>query len=108
MAITEGRKNVVGSLSHLCYKYIYSCVLTTLCTILYTLYSPHGNHTRNLQLEARGRSSGVGRSYLGIVNFVNSVSKEIISLLKLFLNLRMWKKDVSIFTSQNTILLLQH
>jgi len=29
MAIT------VASFSHLCYKYIYSFVLTTLCTILY-------------------------------------------------------------------------
>jgi len=28
-------KHVVASFSHQCYKYIYSCVLTTLCTILY-------------------------------------------------------------------------
>jgi len=30
-------KHVVASLSHLCYKYICSCVLTTFCTILYNL-----------------------------------------------------------------------
>ena len=43
--------------------------------LLYHIVHPHGNHIRYLQLEVRGRSSGGERSYLGIVNFVNSVSK---------------------------------
>jgi len=34
ITITEA-KHVVASFSHLCYKYIYSCVFTTLHTILY-------------------------------------------------------------------------